>query len=406
MSAGDGRRLNAAGRKSPRDLNTSTVPRDPLVLLQRVRRPRAAIRGRSWMTIVLCGQTLAFEGGLNMLSAVDIPLAASPAPRSPQGIVGRTAPSANFMDFRFQLANQANVVTAIGARLPTDAFAYVVTPNVDHVIRVQHFRSDLWPAYRHAWMTLCDSRILARLAKWTGLVLPLVPGSDLTSALFGNTIRADDRIAFLGGSDTTIASLCRSYHLTNVVHLNPPMGFIDKPLELAQAVEFLVTTRAQYSFLAVGSPQQEIVAYLVQKRGLAIGIGLCIGASLEFLTGRQRRAPRAVQRLALEWLFRLLSNPRRFSRRYLVDGPLIIHIYREWRRHRRGDPLRERAELAAHSMASSALGAPQTPRSGLQTSTGDGFKAVPARDHAPRRAQTPGVAMDQPGRDERDTQRL
>src|SRR3546814_16727505 len=65
---------------------------------------------------------------------------------------------------------------------------------------------------------------------------------------------------------------------------------------------------------------------------------------------------------------------------------------REWL-HEMGDRLRERAELAAQGMASFVQGAARTMRAGLQTSTGDGFEAVPALDHSPRREPTPGIAL-------------
>jgi len=60
-------------------------------------------------------------------------------------------------------------------------------------------------------------------------------------------------------------------------------------------------------------------------------VGLCVGASLAFLTGQLRRAPRAMQVLHLEWLFRLLSEPRRLWRRYVLKGPRIFHIWWKYR---------------------------------------------------------------------------
>ena len=83
---------------------------------------------------------------------------------------------------------------------------------------------------------------------------------------------------------------------------------------------------------------------------------------------------------------------------------VYIERGREWL-HEMGDRVRERAELAAQSMASFVQGAARTMRSGLQTSTGDGFDALPALDHSPRREQTPGIEMEQPGQAERDRQR-
>lgn len=252
--------------------------------------------------------------------------AASPAPVA----IGRTA---DFLDLQFEVADQSGLVSVLAARAPDAPFAYVVTPNVDHIVRLAHFRSDLWPAYRHAWMRLCDSRVVAGIAAIGGLALPACPGSDLTVAMLDRATASDDRILIVGGEAVSIDALCRARGLTNVVQYIPPMGFINDPAEVARAVDFIVAAQARYTFFAVGSPQQELLAYLVERRGGAVGIGLCIGASMDFLTGRQHRAPLFMQRLGLEWMFRLMSQPGRMWRRYLVDGPLIFGIYRRCRRH-------------------------------------------------------------------------
>ena len=70
-----------------------------------------------------------------------------------------------------------------------------------------------------------------------------------------------------------------------------------------------------------------------QEKG---GVILCVGAAVDFLSGTLPRAPEGWQRLGLEWLHRLLSEPRRLWRRYLVDGPKVFLIY--LRRRRAGDP--------------------------------------------------------------------
>ena len=82
---------------------------------------------------------------------------------------------------------------------------------------------------------------------------------------------------------------------------------------------------------------------------------------------------------------------------------LYIERGREWLQEM-GQRMRDRAELAAQGMSSFVQGAARAMRSGLQTSAGDGFEAVPALDHSPRREQTPGIDMDQPGQAERDRQ--
>lgn len=257
------------------------------------------------------------------------------APVRPERPAARVAPpsaTARFLEFNFGTADFPAVLGALAAR-PADApFAYVVTPNVDHVVRLERMRSDLWPAYRRAWITLCDSRILGKLATSAGIDLPIIPGSDLTAALFENTVRPSNRIAILGGEPAMIDRLRTRFGLKDIVHYNPPMGFINNAAERARAIQFLIDARARFSFLAVGSPQQEILAYRVARTGAATGIGLCVGASLQFLTNEKSRAPQVIQSLALEWLYRLAAEPRRMWRRYLVDGPHIFAIFQHWRR--------------------------------------------------------------------------
>ncbi|VXC98717.1 WecB/TagA/CpsF family glycosyltransferase [Sphingomonas sp. AX6] len=237
-----------------------------------------------------------------------------------------------FIDMAFTADDDAHVFDVIRNRDPDAPFAYIVTPNVDHIVRLQRNRSDLWPAYRAAWMTLCDSRILARLARRSGLPLPVLPGSDLTIRMIEKVIGRDDRIAILGGGADGVAALADRYGLRAVAHYEPPMRFIDDPAAVECAARFAIDARARYHFFALGSPQQEMLAYRIARMGGATGIGFCVGASLDFLTGAQNRAPESMQHLSMEWLYRLGSDPRRLWRRYLVDGPEIFGIARDWRR--------------------------------------------------------------------------
>jgi exopolysaccharide biosynthesis WecB/TagA/CpsF family protein len=247
----------------------------------------------------------------------------------------QSGPGVSFLDVGFTSLDNASVLQAVRDRAARAPFAYVVTPNVDHVVRLQRSRSDLWPVYRAAWMTLCDSRILAILARRMGYSLPVLPGSDLTQVMFERVVRPADKIAVIGGSVSDIRTLAARYGLHNIRHYNPPMGFINDAAEVRRAVDFIVNTGARYSFLAVGSPQQEILAYRVKLAGGGKGIGFCVGASLDFLTGVQKRAPLVMRLLALEWLHRLASNPGRMWRRYLYEGPMIFQITRDWKRSAR-----------------------------------------------------------------------
>ncbi|MBW6526688.1 WecB/TagA/CpsF family glycosyltransferase [Sphingomonas sp. RHCKR7] len=246
-------------------------------------------------------------------------------------------PTRGFLGLRFDPLDTDAAVTWLRAARADSPFAYVVTPNVDHIVRLDAAGREeptgaaLWRAYEGAALTLCDSRVLARLARWCGVTLPVAPGSDLTVRLFDEVARPGDRIAIIGGDSTLLAALRERFAALDIVQHVPPMGLLRDAAALEAAAAFGRDSRARFLLLAVGSPQQEIVAARIAALAGAGGVALCIGASLDFIVGRQRRAPRLVQRLGLEWAHRLASQPRRLWRRYLVEGPRIFRLARSWR---------------------------------------------------------------------------
>jgi exopolysaccharide biosynthesis WecB/TagA/CpsF family protein len=220
----------------------------------------------------------------------------------------------------------------VAANYGQDRFGYVVTPNVDHLIR--YYEDATFRArYRAAEFILMDSRFAARLVHLLkGVRLPVCTGSDATAHLLANVIGPDDHIVIIGGSAEQAQQLARRYGLKNLRHQNPPMGFINDPAAVETCLEFIEAGGPfRFCFLAVGSPQQETIAQALKSRGVARGLALCIGASLNFITGHERRAPKWMQKMALEWLYRLMQNPRRLARRYLVRGPRIFGLLRRSR---------------------------------------------------------------------------
>ncbi len=214
----------------------------------------------------------------------------------------------------------------IAAR-PADApFGYVVTPNADHLVRVSRDPA-LRAIYRGAALCLLDSRVVAWLARLMGLPAPAVaPGSDLTAHLLAHHLAPGERITIVGLSPAWLPALIARCGLAPPAHYNPPMGFDRDPVAFANTIAFVRANPARLVFLAVGSPRQEILAAALAASGDITGTGLCIGASLEFLSGACRRAPRILQRCGLEWLFRFASNPRKLFRRYVINSPVVIAL--------------------------------------------------------------------------------
>ena len=106
------------------------------------------------------------------------------------------------------------------------------------------------------------------------------------------------------------------------------------PAALAQSADLrLAVARACMSrswdivLLCVGCPAQELIARQLAELGCKSGIALCVGASIDFLTGARVRAPLWMQKLGLEWAYRLAQEPARLWRRYLVESPKILRIF-------------------------------------------------------------------------------
>lgn len=247
------------------------------------------------------------------------------------GRLGKTG-TACFLGLRFDLLDEPQAVREILSLAGDDSFSYVVTPNVDHLVRLHREHADerLWASYRRATLRLCDSRILEALAAMSGVKLTLVPGSDLTRKL----LEEQDRIPaalVVGGDEALMDDLRDLYPHVAWQHHAPPFGLLQNPKAQLEAVEFIEGCPAGLLFLAIGSPQSEVICATLAARRRATGVALCIGASLEFITGTKKRAPLWMQRLGLEWLFRLASEPKRLWRRYLVEGPAIFQIWWRWR---------------------------------------------------------------------------
>ena len=236
-----------------------------------------------------------------------------------------------FLGLHFDDVRASAALDEVKQRIGKPAFFYVVTPNVDHVVGLNRSQDSAFlNAYKHADMTLCDSRILSLLASRTGLRLTAVPGSDLTRQLLA-TCGSVWRCAVIGGDDVLHAHIARMFPQHQWTHHQPPMGVRRSDAARLKIIEFVENADADVIFFAIGSPQSEICCYEIAQRGRARGVALCIGASLEFITGAKKRAPSWIQRASLEWLYRLMSEPGRLGRRYLVKGPNIFLIYRRWR---------------------------------------------------------------------------
>jgi exopolysaccharide biosynthesis WecB/TagA/CpsF family protein len=215
----------------------------------------------------------------------------------------------------------------ISRRDPALPFAYVVTPNAHHMVRLANGDIALRRAYETAWLRLCDGGVVRPLVRFLfDRRLPSASGSDVTLLLLQRHIRPDDPMTVIGGGARLEAALIARFGLRRLAIYDPPFGFIHDPDGVAICLKFLEEHPARYVFLAVGSPQSEILARQASERQTLRGVGMCIGGSLLFAAGLVKRAPIFLRRFGLEGAYRLVQRPRSHFRRVFIDSAPILWI--------------------------------------------------------------------------------
>lgn len=215
----------------------------------------------------------------------------------------------------------------------------LVTPNVDHLIKLQKDK-DFYLCYKQAAFTVCDSRILFMLSKllFPGNALRAqITGSDFFPAFCDYHSRTDSgvKIFLLGGTEQSVEqakSAINQRTSTNIVvgTYSPPFGFEKSEAETRKIIDLINQSGANTLAIGVGAPKQEKWVCAHRDKMPAITRQMAIGATIEFESGNLQRAPKWMTRLGLEWLFRLSQEPKRLAKRYLVeDIPIVLFLLKQ-----------------------------------------------------------------------------
>lgn len=202
---------------------------------------------------------------------------------------------------------------------------FVITPNVDHLIKLQH-DPEFFHVYQTADYVICDSQVLMWIALLLGKrIQEKISGSDFFPAFYHHYKDDPDIRIFLLGSREGVAKKAQERinkrvgrELVVGVH-SPSFGFERNPEECAKILDIINATNANVLAVGVGAPKQEKWIYKYRHQLPQIKIFLAIGATIDFEAGVTRRAPSRISRWGLEWLYRLLAEPRRLWKRYLLD---------------------------------------------------------------------------------------
>lgn len=227
----------------------------------------------------------------------------------------------------------SEAIDAIDALIESGHGGTVFTPNVDHVVVAETSRR-FSEAYAAVNLSLVDGMPVLWASKLLGTPLPeKISGSDLVLPLLERSRAKQHRVYFLG-ADPGVAELAKrklEQAMPGVEIVGVASPRIDVDLDLSAIVTSVTETRPDIVLVALGAPKQEIFCHEYRKQ-LAPAVLVGVGVSLDFVAGVKRRAPRWVSAAGLEWLFRLVQEPRRLAYRYVVRDPkFLLILWKQWR---------------------------------------------------------------------------
>lgn len=247
--------------------------------------------------------------------------------------------SENRMDFLNTHVDNLNMEEAVEeARklILENRNSYVVTPNVDHIVKIEHdglFRE----IYNNADLILTDGKPLIWMARWLGTpIKEKISGSDYFPRVCEMAAKEGFSVFLLGAAEgvarRAAINLMKRYKNLKIAGVySPSYSFEKNEKEIDDIINKINEARPDILCIGMGTPKQEKFYYRYRDR-INVPLTLHIGATIDFEAGVVKRAPKWISCIGMEWLYRLLKEPRRLYRRYLLDDVEIFPIYLKYRK--------------------------------------------------------------------------
>lgn len=208
--------------------------------------------------------------------------------------------------------------------------SYIVTPNIDHLVNIYR-NSKFRMVYDNAEMKLVDGMPIVKLAKFFKKPFKeKISGADLTPKLFDLAYNKKYKIFILGSSNEVGKKVKEIYKQKfasdfQIEVYSPPFGFEKNEQEVKLSLNHINRFSPDVLFVALGSPKGEIFIY-DNIDNINVPVSIQIGASIDFMTGSIKRAPKWMQNCSLEWFYRFLQEPKRMFRRYFINDIYFLKI--------------------------------------------------------------------------------
>lgn len=234
--------------------------------------------------------------------------------------------SVNIIKMRTHVVQMDLVIALLAAWSEQKQGRYVCVANV-HMCMETYDHADFEKVVNGADLTVTDGRPLVWAQKWLGYKqASQVRGADLTEALCCHAEQHGLNVGFYGGTQDALsklqAVLSRKYPKLNIAYCYSPPFRALSDQEQQTVYEDINQSKVKFLFVGLGCPKQE--NWMASARPNVSGVMLGVGAAFDFLSGTKKMAPEWLSRLGLEWLLRLICEPRRLWKRYLKHNPRFV----------------------------------------------------------------------------------
>lgn len=213
--------------------------------------------------------------------------------------------------------------------------SYIVPINVDVVVKAEKDK-ELNKIIDEADLTLIDGTPLMWISKLNKKpFVEKISGSDLVPKVIELASKKKYRVFIIGGkegiAERAKINIENIYDGINVVGVYaPPLGFENDDFELSKINKMISDLNIDILIVCFGCPKQEKWIYKNRDKYNA-KVSICAGATVDFLAGNVKRAPKWMSNVGLEWFYRFLQEPRRLFKRYFVDDIKIINLFFKYR---------------------------------------------------------------------------
>ena len=209
----------------------------------------------------------------------------------------------------------------------------LVTPNIDDIMKHQKDK-EFHKMASQAEFSICDSRVLLLISRI--LRTPLkeaIPGSSFFPMYCDYHAKDENIKIFLLGAKEGVGEVAKKNINTRIGReiivdtYSPPFGFEKDEQECNHIVKILRTSKANVVLVGLGNPKQTKWIYKYKDKLPNINLFMALGATIDFEAGNVKRAPKIFQKLAMEWFYRFLMEPKRMFKRYFIDDMLFFYYF-------------------------------------------------------------------------------